>query len=72
MVTDEQIARINALAAKAKSKGGLSSDEASEQQNLRQIYLDSIRENLRAQLGGVKPELKKVKGNTNPPKETRE
>jgi uncharacterized protein YnzC (UPF0291/DUF896 family) len=55
MVTDAQVARINELAKKQKSEVGLTADEKAEQQNLRQIYLDNIRDNFRAQLEGVEP-----------------
>ncbi|MDR0297917.1 MAG: DUF896 domain-containing protein [Streptococcaceae bacterium] len=53
MVTDAQVARINELAKKQKSEVGLTADEKAEQQNLRQIYLDSIRDNFRAQLENI-------------------
>lgn len=52
MVTDAEIARINELAHKKKSEG-LTDDEAAEQQNLRQLYIDSIKENFRAQLENI-------------------
>ncbi|GAB2025677.1 DUF896 domain-containing protein [Lactovum odontotermitis] len=52
MVTDAEIARINELARKKKSEG-LTDDEAAEQQNLRQLYIDSIKENFRAQLENI-------------------
>lgn len=53
MVTKEQIARINDLARKQKTSSGLTEEELTEQQNLRQLYLDSVRENLRAQLDNI-------------------
>lgn len=53
MVTKEQIARINELARKQKTSSGLTEEELAEQQNLRQLYLDSVRENLRAQLDNI-------------------
>ena len=43
------IARINELAAKAKV-GELTEAELKERDELRQIYIASVRENLRAQL----------------------
>ena len=46
---DLNIDRINELARKAKSEG-LTPEEKEEQQKLRQIYIQSIRMNLRAQL----------------------
>ena len=54
-VTPEQIARINELAHKKKAGLELTADELAEQQNLRQLYLDSVKANLRAQLEGIKP-----------------
>ena len=39
----EKIERINALAKKAKTGGGLTEQEAREQNALRQEYLDEIR-----------------------------
>lgn len=48
-MTPEAIQRINELARKAKSEG-LTEQEAAEQKQLRQEYLDSMRKNLRAQL----------------------
>lgn len=49
MVTKEQINRINWLARKAKAQG-LTGDEKEEQQELRALYLTSIRENVISQL----------------------
>lgn len=46
---EEVIARINELAHKAKAEG-LTPAERSEQEGLRKIYLDAIRQNLTAQL----------------------
>ena len=48
-MTEEKIARINALAKKSKT-AGLTEAEKTEQQALRQEYLASVRESLRAQL----------------------
>lgn len=45
----QKIARINALAKKAKNEG-LNEAEKAEQQELRQEYIAEYRENLRAQL----------------------
>ena len=52
MVTNEQIARINELAAKKKSIG-LNEEELAEQAELRKIYIESFRENLKAQLENI-------------------
>ena len=51
-ITQEDIDRINALARKSKSEG-LTSEEAQEQQILRQRYIQNIRDNLRAQLNNI-------------------
>jgi len=53
-ITDEQIARINELAAKKKSEAGLTEEETKEQEELRKIYLDGVRASLRAQVETVK------------------
>lgn len=49
MKMEDVIKRINELARKAKTES-LTQDELKERDELRQIYLTSIRENLRAQL----------------------
>ncbi|MGO5029817.1 DUF896 domain-containing protein [Candidatus Agathobaculum pullicola] len=48
-MTDEKIARINALAKKAKAEG-LTEEEKAEQQALRAEYVASFRQSLKAQL----------------------
>ena len=48
-MTDEKIARINALAKKAKTKG-LTDAEKAEQQALRAEYVAGFRQSLKAQL----------------------
>ena len=48
-MTDEKIARINALARKAKAEG-LTPDEQAEQKKLREEYIAGFRASLRAQL----------------------
>ncbi|MFV0556853.1 MAG: DUF896 domain-containing protein [Lactovum sp.] len=53
MVTELQIQRINELARKKKSVG-LTDTELAEQQNLRQMYINSVKENFRAQLDNIK------------------
>lgn len=50
MVTQAQIDRINALARKAKTPGGLTKEEKAEQAALRQAYVAAVRASLRGQL----------------------
>ncbi len=52
VVTKEQIARINELAAKKKSEG-LTAEEIAEQAELRKIYIASFRANLESQLKNI-------------------
>lgn len=49
MNMDEVIARINALAKKAKEEG-LTEEELVERDKLRRIYIDSVKANLVGQL----------------------
>lgn len=49
MKMDEVIARINALAQKAKTEG-LTEEETAERDRLRRIYIDSVKANLVGQL----------------------
>ncbi len=49
MTMQEVIARINELARKAKAEG-LTPEELAERDALRQRYIASVRDNLRAQL----------------------
>lgn len=49
MNMNEVIARINELAAKAKT-GTLTGEELAEQDKLRRIYIDSVKANLVGQL----------------------
>ena len=51
-MTEERIQRLNVLARKSKAEG-LTEAEREEQQELRQEYLASIRQSLRAQLDNV-------------------
>ena len=51
-MTEEKIARINALAQKSKTTG-LTEAEKAEQQELRQEYLADIKASLRAQLNNT-------------------
>ena len=63
MNMNEVIARINALAKKAKEEG-LSEEELAERDNLRRIYIDSVRSNLIGQLENtyiVRPDGTKTK-----------
>ncbi len=52
-ITNEQVERINELARKHKAEG-LTEAEIEERAELRRIYLDSVRENLRGQVESVK------------------
>jgi len=49
MNMNEVIARINALAKKAKTEG-LTPEELTERDKLRRIYIDSVKSNLVGQL----------------------
>ena len=63
MKMDEVIARINALAAKAKAEG-LTSEETAERDKLRRIYIDSVKASLTGQLDNtyiVRPDGSKTK-----------
>ena len=63
MKMDEVIARINALAKKAKTEG-LTDEELAERDKLRRIYIDSVKANLVGQLENtyiVGPDGKKRK-----------
>ena len=51
-MTNEKIARINALAKKSKTTG-LTGTEKAEQQALRQEYIADIKSSLRAQLNNT-------------------
>ena len=52
MTMEEKIARINALARKAKSEG-LTDEEREEQARLRRDYIDSVKANLKSQLDSL-------------------
>ena len=52
MVSDEQLARINALAKKAR-EGGLSPEELEEQKLLRRAYVDAVKNSLRSHLDHI-------------------
>lgn len=49
MKMDEVIARINALAKKAKTEG-LTAEETAERDKLRRVYINSVKANLTGQL----------------------
>ena len=51
-MTEEKIARINALAKKSKT-AGLTEAEKAEQQVLRREYIDDMQASLRAQLNNT-------------------
>lgn len=53
MVTKEQIQRINEL-YKKQTKEGLTEEEKKEQYELRRLYVESVKENLRSQLKNIK------------------
>ena len=52
MTMEEKIARINALARKAKAEG-LTDGEREEQAQLRRDYIDSVTANLKLQLDSL-------------------
>ena len=52
MNLDQIIARINALAKKAKTEG-LTAEETAERDKLRRIYIDSVKANLTGQLNNT-------------------
>ncbi len=49
-MTEEKIARINALAKKSRTAEGLTAAEKEEQAALRREYIDSMKASLSAQL----------------------
>jgi len=50
MITDETIARINALARKSRTAEGLTEAEKAEQAKLRKEYVEAVKQSLRGQL----------------------
>ena len=52
MITENDLARNNALARKSKAEG-LTQDEIQEQKILRQKYIQAVRANLRSQLDQI-------------------
>ena len=55
MTNEETIKRINELYHKSQ-KEGLSEAEKEEQKRLRQVYIDSVKKNLRGQLENMEIE----------------
>lgn len=53
MKMDEVIEQINFLYKKSQNEG-LTEEEKIKQKELRQIYIDSIKRNFKAQLDGIK------------------
>ncbi len=49
-MTEEKIARINALARKSRTPQGLTEAEKAEQAALRREYIDAVKRNLQEQL----------------------
>lgn len=56
-MTEEKIARINALAKKSRTEG-LTDDEAKEQQALRREYIEAYKKSLENQLNAIVVEEK--------------
>ena len=52
MISEQDLARINELARKAKAEG-LSQEETQEQKLLRSRYIEAVRANLRSQLNNI-------------------
>ena len=50
MITDEKIARINALAQKSRTPEGLTQAEQAEQAALRREYVDAVKASLEGHL----------------------
>lgn len=53
MITQEMVERINELYRKSKAEG-LTKEEAREQAELRSLYLEAIRTNIRSNLDTIK------------------
>jgi len=52
-ITEEDIARINALYRKSQTAEGLTEEEKEEQQELRKAYILAIRRNMRGNLNNI-------------------
>ena len=50
MMTDEKVARINALARKSRTPEGLTDQERAEQTALRREYVEAVKASLQGQL----------------------
>lgn len=50
MITDETVARINALARKSRTAEGLTEAEKAEQAALRRAYVEAVKASLQGQL----------------------
>ena len=50
MITDEKVARINALAQKSRTPEGLTQEEKVEQAALRREYVDAVKQSLQGHL----------------------
>ena len=50
MITDEKVARINALARKSRTPEGLTEEEKAEQAALRREYVDAVKASLAGHL----------------------
>ncbi len=69
MITDEKVARINELARKSRTPGGLTEEEKAEQAALRREYVDAVKQSLEGHLehttvirpDGTKQKLEKKK-----------
>ena len=53
MITDEKVARINALARKSRTPEGLTEEEKAEQAALRREYVDAVKQSLEGHLGNI-------------------
>ena len=51
---EAKVLRINELSAKERNGETLTPEEKEEQTALRKEYIDAVKRNLRAQLGGIK------------------
>lgn len=63
-ITVEQIERINELYRKSKTVAGLNAEEAEEQKHLRNLYIQSVRANLKGQLDNI--DIKNDDGSVTP------